>query len=125
MYYRYWLHLAHFGVAAHYGIRTKRYKLIYYYGQALGVKAAIDIPTRPEWELFDLQMDPHELNNVYKDPSYEEVVEKLKAELIMLKKEVGDTDEKYSELMKVQTDYQEPESDIWDKKNSLWDRGVK
>jgi arylsulfatase A-like enzyme len=125
MYYRYWLHLAHFGVAAHYGIRTKRYKLIYYYGQSLGVKAAIDIPTRPEWELFDLQKDPHELNNVYKDPDYTNVVEKLKEELNKLKREVGDTDEQYPEIMKVKESYQEPHSDIWDKKNSVWDRGKK
>ncbi len=30
MYYRYWMHLSHHNVPAHYGIRTPRYKLIYY-----------------------------------------------------------------------------------------------
>ena len=31
MYYRYWMHLAHHHVYAHYGVRTHQYKLIYYY----------------------------------------------------------------------------------------------
>ena len=35
MYYRYWMHLAHFNIAAHYGVRTERYKLIYYYWMLL------------------------------------------------------------------------------------------
>ena len=30
------------GVPAHYGVRTKQYKLIYYYGKALGSAGAID-----------------------------------------------------------------------------------
>ena len=36
MYYRYWMHLAHHHVYAHYGVRTHRYKLIYYYADAMG-----------------------------------------------------------------------------------------
>jgi len=31
-YYRYWLHMAHHWNPSHFGIRTKRYKLIFYYG---------------------------------------------------------------------------------------------
>jgi len=91
MYYRYWMHLAHHGVPAHYGIRTKRYKLIYYYGKPLGMKGAIKKPTEPEWELFDLEKDPHEMNNVYDDPAYADVVKRLKAELEKLRRELGDT----------------------------------
>ncbi|HUT18927.1 MAG TPA: sulfatase/phosphatase domain-containing protein, partial [Anaerolineae bacterium] len=53
MYYRYWLHLAHHGVYAHYGVRTEQHKLIYYYAQALGTPGAIDEDKPPEWELFD------------------------------------------------------------------------
>jgi hypothetical protein len=34
MYYRYWMHKAHHNVYAHYGVRTHRYKLIYYYNDA-------------------------------------------------------------------------------------------
>lgn len=67
------------GIPPHYGVRTKQYKLIYYYRLAI-----------PEWELFDLKKDPHEMNSVYKDPSYAKVVKRLKAELLRLKKELGD-----------------------------------
>ena len=68
MYYRYWMHLAHFNIPAHYGIRTERHKLIYYYGEALGSAGAIDESTAPEWELFDLENDPKEMQNVYHEP---------------------------------------------------------
>ncbi len=46
----------------------------------------------PEWELFDLKKDPMEMNNVYDDPAYAEVVKELKAELIRLRRQVGDND---------------------------------
>lgn len=90
MYYRYWMHLAHFNIPAHYGVRTERYKLIYYYGEALGSGGAIDRSTPPEWELFDLEKDPHEMQNVYADPSYADVVVELKAELERLRNELED-----------------------------------
>lgn len=81
MYYRYWEHLTEHNVVAHYGIRTDDYKLIYYYGDPLDVKGAIQEKTKPEWELFDLQKDPLEMNNVYYDGAYKETVEELKQEL--------------------------------------------
>ena len=90
MYYRYWMHLAHHHVPAHYGVRTHRYKLIYYYGQALGKRGAIDKPTEPEWELFDLEKDPREMRSVYSDPAYAGVVRELKAELGRLQRLYGD-----------------------------------
>ena len=90
MYYRYWMHLADHGVAAHYGVRTSRYKLIYYYGEALGTKGSIDKPTPPEWEMFDLKTDPREMHNVYNDPAYSKTVIELKAELTRLRKQYGD-----------------------------------
>ena len=90
MYYRYWMHLAHFNIPAHYGVRTERYKLIYYYGQALGAAGAIDRETPPEWELFDLEKDPHEMHNVYPDAAYADVVAELKQELQRLRNELGD-----------------------------------
>jgi len=92
-YYRYWMHGAHFNVAAHLGIRTKRYKLIYYYGLPLNAKGTKGGPTPPEWELFDLKKDPHEMRNVYDDPSYADVVKELKVELAKLKRDIGDNDE--------------------------------
>ena len=90
MYYRYWMHLAHHNVYAHYGIRTRRYKLIFYYADALGQPGAIDDSRQPEWELFDLEKDPRELNNLYSDPEYSEVVKELKSELRRLQEKVGD-----------------------------------
>ncbi len=90
MYYRYWMHKAQHNVYAHYGVRTKRYKLICYYSDALGQEGAIDESYEPEWELFDLERDPCEMNNVYDHPDYQETVRELKSELYRLQEEVGD-----------------------------------
>ena len=90
MYYRYWMHGAHHNVCAHYGVRTLRYKLIYYYGDPLGQEGAVGPKERPEWELFDLERDPSEMKNVYSDPEYAEVVASLKGELNRLQEKVGD-----------------------------------
>ena len=90
MYYRYWMHLADHHVYAHYGVRTLRYKLIYYYADALDQPGAIDDRKEPEWELFDLKTDPYELNSVYHDPKYAQVAENLTAELHRLQASVGD-----------------------------------
>lgn len=104
MYYRYWMNRSDHNVAAHYGIRTKRYKLIYYYCDGCGQKGSDKdtfygggstvgtdvIELSPEWELFDLEKDPYEMNSVYNDPAYADVVKKLTAELDRKQKEVGD-----------------------------------
>ncbi len=90
LYYRYWMHLADHGVYAHYGVRTQRYKLIYYYAEARGATGAIDDPKPPEWELFDLHEDPMEMTSVYGHPEYAPVVEDLKAELARLQEKLGD-----------------------------------
>ncbi len=105
MYYRYWMHRPHYNVSAHYGVRTHRYKLIFYYGLGLGAPGALDEPLPPEWELFDLEKDPGEMNNVYGDPAYADTVKKLKAELRRLKEQLEDTDEQYPELLRVQEEY--------------------
>jgi len=52
-------------------------------------KAPLDFP--PEWELFDLEKDPREMNNVVGDPAYAGVVRELKDALHRLQAEVGDT----------------------------------
>lgn len=93
MYYRYWMHLdGSHAVTANYGVRTHSHKLIHYYGQALGKKGAVDKPTPPEWELFDLKKDPREMRNVYGDPAYSKVQGDLKKELARLKERYGDTE---------------------------------
>jgi len=90
MYYRYWMHLAHHNVYAHYGLRTLRYKLIYYYADALGQPGAVDDSREPEWELFDLESDPHELHSVYHDPAYASVANELRRQLRDLQESLGD-----------------------------------
>jgi len=93
MYYRYWVHwdVAHH-VWAHYGVRTDRHKLVYYYAEPCDTPGAYDEPRTPEWELFDLAEDPLELNSVYGDPAYADTVRDLKAELRRLQQELGDTE---------------------------------
>jgi len=55
-YYQYYEYPGAHCVQRHYGVRTDRYKLIHFY-------------TIDEWELFDLETDPDELNSVdYKVP---------------------------------------------------------
>ena len=109
-YYRYWMHMSHFAIPAHYGIRTKTHKLIYYYGLPLDQKDTKFIrswvkgspriePTEPEWELFDLVRDPREMHNRASDAEYAAVFAELKQRLLEKKKAVGDTDEQYPELI--------------------------
>ncbi len=76
-YYHYWFHMMHHYNPAHFAIRTKKHKLIMFYG-ARGV----DTPdTPPAWELYDLSKDPFEMNNVYDNPEYAAVVADLKEQL--------------------------------------------
>jgi len=44
-------------------------------------------------ELYDLQKDANEVNNVVNNPAYAEVVKQLKAKLNRLRKQYGDSDE--------------------------------
>lgn len=60
------------GVARHYGVRTERYTLAYFYRSA-------------EWELFDREKDPKQMRSVYVDPDYAATVAELKAELARLR----------------------------------------
>jgi arylsulfatase A-like enzyme len=78
MYYHYYEYPAVHSVKRHYGVRTKRYKLIHFYHD-------ID-----EWELYDLKSDPDERRNIYADPQYAGVVKGLKAELSRLRKAYKD-----------------------------------
>ena len=97
LYYRYWMHLSHHHVYAHYGVRTERYKLIYYYAKALGTTGSIDESKPPEWELFDLAEDEYEMVNVYHDPAYAGAIRDLKTELARLRDEVGDASEPWED----------------------------
>lgn len=83
-YYRYYHYPNEHGVEPHYGVRTERYKLIYFH-------------RLEQWELFDLLTDPHELRNVYSDPQNARLVADLQAELTRLRQELGDRNQ-YADL---------------------------
>jgi N-acetylglucosamine-6-sulfatase len=99
MYYRYWMHLTHLNVPAHYGIRTAEHKLIFYYGLGLDATDASRRPTTPGWELYDLRADPLERRNVFEEPSYDGVVADLLADLDRLKSGCADRDDGYPDLL--------------------------
>ncbi|HTN73671.1 MAG TPA: sulfatase [Pirellulaceae bacterium] len=80
VYYHYYEFPQPHHVHPHYGVRTARYKLIHFY-------------TLHEWELYDLEKDPHEMKSVYADASYAPVVTEMKAELEKLRAQYKDTNE--------------------------------
>jgi len=79
IYYRYYEYPRPHRVPPHYGVRTDRYKLIYF-------------NLTDEWELFDLKKDPNEMKSVYAEPAYADTVRKLKAELERLRTQYKDSD---------------------------------
>ena len=68
VYYHFYEDNAWHTVEKHFGIRTERYKLIYFY----------DLK---EWEMYDLLNDPHEVNNLYGKEQYQTLSQNLKSEL--------------------------------------------
>ncbi|MCG2460181.1 sulfatase [Flavobacteriaceae bacterium F89] len=80
VYYTYYEYPSIHMVKRHYGVRTDRYKLIHFY---------YDID---EWELYDLEKDPHEMKNVYDDPEYAEVQKNMHGRLTEIRKKYGDSD---------------------------------
>ena len=89
-YYRYWMHTIGHKVIPNYGVRTERYKLIYYYGVTLEDTRNPDINIEAEWELYDLETDPREINNVYGQPEFAGVQAEMLAELDRLQAKAGD-----------------------------------
>jgi len=108
-YYRYWMHMAHkLGTPAHFGIRTKQYKLIFFYGvdsedpprtDYWGSHA--DFITPPGWEFYDLDTDPREMNNLYDNQGYSEIIKELKERLIQVRVELNETDESYPHIQAI------------------------
>jgi arylsulfatase A-like enzyme len=91
MYYRYWEHDdPNHKVPAHYGYRTDRYKLIYFYNDGLGVPGSSSWTYPPEWELYDLEADPDEVRNVYDDPAYADLRGEMTRGLWLAQAAVGD-----------------------------------
>jgi len=81
IYYTYYEYPGEHNVQRHHGVRTDRYKLIHFY---------YDSDT---WELYDLEKDPSEMNNVYDDPAYANVREEMHAKLVEVRAKYGDSDE--------------------------------
>ena len=90
-YHRYWMHKdADHNAYAHYGIRDRDYKLIYWYNEGFDLPGANEGGEEKEWELFDCTEDPLELFNVAKDSKYSEVFKKMKQLLEEKMLEIGD-----------------------------------
>lgn len=81
MFYHYYENGEH-SVSPHFGIRTKRYKLIRFYKRVDG------------WELYDLQKDPDEMKNIYGKKGYDKITTELKAKLNELITQYEDEDAK-------------------------------
>jgi len=81
VYYHYYEYPSVHMVKRHYGIVTEDYKLVHFY---------YDID---EWELYDRKNDLNEMNNVYDDPEYSEIIEELKNKLADLRIKYQDSEE--------------------------------
>ena len=77
IYYHYYEYPDEHAVKRHLGVRTERYKLIHFYDDGV-------------WELFDLENDKHELNNIYGKPGTEEITAQLKEKLVKLQQQYGE-----------------------------------
>jgi len=69
IYYHYYEYPSVHMVPRHNGIRSKRYKLMHFY------------QFENEWELYDLKSDPDELKNLYGDPKFAKLRNRMKARL--------------------------------------------
>lgn len=78
-YYHYYEGGGH-NVAEHYGVTTGRHKLIHYYRS-------------DQWELFDLEHDPHEMQSVYGRTDYGAVQADMTARLARLRRELEAPDD--------------------------------
>jgi len=81
VYYHYYEYPSVHMAKRHYGIVTKEFKLVRFY---------YDVD---EWELYDRLNDPNEMNNVYDDPAYAEVVKDLTERLKNLRVKYKDSEE--------------------------------
>ena len=79
VYYHYYEYPAEHSVKKHRGVRTQDYKLLEFYEEN-------------EWELYDMAADPHEMNNVYDDPTYAAVRDSLVTLLAATREVYGDTE---------------------------------
>lgn len=91
-YYRYWMHMAHrLKVPAHFGIRSERYKLIFFYGSTPEGRNQTPVA----WEFYDLEKDPHEMQNQYDNAEYAKIIAEMKLELEKIRVDLDETDSRY------------------------------
>ena len=76
LYYHYYDYPAIHQVRRHDGVRDNKYKLIHFYGSESDRDGAINCN-----ELYDLDKDPGEVNNVYGLPEYATITERLQKQL--------------------------------------------
>lgn len=115
IYYHYYDYPTYHMVRKHDGVRTDRYKLIHFYGEggldavkenkyqrqpgtrehgcmtyltSLGYFEPKDSAVNYN-ELYDLQADPHELNNLYGKPGYEKITKQLQKQLTDYRKSIA------------------------------------
>ena len=115
IYYHYYDYPTYHMVRKHDGVRTDRYKLIHFYGEggldavkenkyqrqpgtrehgcmtyltSLGYFEPKDSAVNYN-ELYDLQTDPHELNNLYGKPGYEKITKQLQKQLTDYRKSIA------------------------------------
>lgn len=115
IYYHYYDYPTYHMVRKHDGVRTDRYKLIHFYGAggldavkenkyqrqpgtrehgcmtyltSLGYFEPKDSAVNYN-ELYDLQADPYELNNLYGKPGYEKITKQLQKQLNDYRKSIG------------------------------------
>ena len=78
IYYHYYEYPSVHMIPRHYGIRTQRYKLMHFYQFG------------DEWELYDLETDPDELNNIYGKPEHAKLQSRIKNRLTKLQSHYED-----------------------------------
>lgn len=83
LYYHFHEYPAEHAVKRHYGIRDGRYKLIHFYND-------ID-----QWELYDLEKDPTEMNNIFGKPGTGEITYRMM-------KKLRDAQEQYDDPVRFQ-----------------------
>jgi arylsulfatase A-like enzyme len=88
IFYHYYAYPSTHAVKRHYGIRTQRFKLIHFYHDV------------DEWELYDLEADPQEMNNVFSESKYATVSEELRQKLDELRELYGDSDQLANALVR-------------------------
>ncbi|MCW8863669.1 MAG: sulfatase [Colwellia sp.] len=100
LYYHYYEFPGFHSVKRHFGVRDQRFKLIHFYNDV------------DEWEFYDLEKDPSEMNNAINDPEYKSDIARMKAELTRL-----------------MTHYDEPDYAEWKdavlKRGNRWKKGGK